>query len=87
MFRANGNTIKKVTQAAVWDYVYDMENLLVEVKKDGVTVALYGYDPYGRRLWKSVNNAVTYFAYSDEGLVAGIRRERGDTEELRLPAG
>ncbi|TAL16735.1 hypothetical protein EPN96_08070, partial [bacterium] len=66
----NGNTITKTTPSGIWSYVYDMENRLVEVKKDGQEAALYGYDPFGRRLWKSVNGIKTYFAYSDEGLVA-----------------
>jgi RHS repeat-associated protein len=30
----------------------------------------YYYDPFGRRLWKEVNNVRTYFVYADEGLVA-----------------
>ena len=29
----------------------------------------YGYDLYGRRLWKRVNSNVTYFLYADEGLI------------------
>jgi RHS repeat-associated protein len=32
-------------------------------------IARYYYDPFGRRLWKEVGGARTYFHYSDEGLV------------------
>jgi RHS repeat-associated protein len=32
-------------------------------------IAQYYYDPFGRRLWKEVGGARTYFHYSDEGLV------------------
>jgi len=28
------------------------------------------YDPFGRRLWKDVGGARTYYHYADEGLVA-----------------
>jgi RHS repeat-associated protein len=30
----------------------------------------YYYDPFGRRLWKEVNEVRTYFVYADEGLIA-----------------
>ncbi|MBW2066285.1 MAG: RHS domain-containing protein [Deltaproteobacteria bacterium] len=32
-------------------------------------IALYYYDPFGKRLWKEVGGARTYFLYSDEGLI------------------
>jgi hypothetical protein len=35
----------------------------------GATIGAYGYDPFGRRLFKEVNGARTYFLYNDEGLV------------------
>jgi RHS repeat-associated protein len=31
-------------------------------------IASYYYDPFGKRLWKDVGGAKTYFLYSDEGL-------------------
>jgi len=42
----------------------------VEDALTGAILASYGYDPFGRRLWKDVNGVRTYFFYSDEGLVA-----------------
>ncbi|MDY0091336.1 MAG: hypothetical protein RBT80_01390 [Candidatus Vecturithrix sp.] len=36
----------------------------------GIVIAEYGYDPFGRRLWKEVNGTRTYFLYADEGLIA-----------------
>jgi hypothetical protein len=35
----------------------------------GLIQADYGYDPFGRRLWKTVDNITTYFQYADEGLI------------------
>lgn len=32
-------------------------------------IAEYGYDPFGRRLWKEVDGEKTYYLYSDEGLI------------------
>ena len=39
--------------------------------EDGTVLiqADYGYDPFGRRLWKHVDNLTTYFLYADEGLL------------------
>ncbi|MCP4703652.1 MAG: hypothetical protein GY865_03500 [candidate division Zixibacteria bacterium] len=35
----------------------------------GTIIARYGYDPFGRRIWKEVTGTKTYFMYADEGLV------------------
>jgi RHS repeat-associated protein len=35
----------------------------------GAVIATHYYDPFGRRLWKEVDDIRTYFVYSDEGLV------------------
>ena len=41
----------------------------MSVKPDGNLKAEYGYDPFGKKLWKEVFGVRTYFAYSDQGLV------------------
>jgi RHS repeat-associated protein len=71
-YDANGSTIKEqqgnpVTETT--DYVYDAQDRLVEVKKNAVTVAKYAYDPMGRRVWREAGSQVTWFLYSDEGLI------------------
>jgi hypothetical protein len=33
-------------------------------------IAEYGYDPFGRRLWKEVDGTRTFYLYADEGLIA-----------------
>ena len=38
----------------------------------GATLATYGYDPFGRRMWKETGGTRTYFVYSEEGLVAEL---------------
>ncbi|MCK4528831.1 RHS domain-containing protein [candidate division WOR-3 bacterium] len=69
-YDANGNTTKKTAESQETNYIYDIEDRLIEVK-DGndVLIASYYYDPFGRRLWKEVDGTRTYFLYSDEGLV------------------
>ncbi len=65
----NHNLVKKTKGDQVTHYDYNIENRLTEVKEDNTPLANYGYDPFGRRLWKEVEGVKTYFLYSDEGLV------------------
>jgi len=69
-YDANGNTVQKASGLQTQNYTYDVEDRLVEVE-DALnnTVAQYYYDPFGRRLWKDVDGARTYYVYSDEGLI------------------
>ena len=75
-YDANGNMITKTEGTNITTYVYDTTDRLIEVKTTDTstntttTVATYVYDPYGRRLWKEVNNQKTHFLYADEGLIA-----------------
>ncbi len=68
----NGNlTHVKVADQVVWTYTYDAANRMVHAEDGtGLIQADYGYDPFGRRLWKTVDNITTYFLYADEGLLA-----------------
>ncbi|WP_188365549.1 RHS repeat protein [Marinicella pacifica] len=79
-YDANGNqTIEKDPQGQIIrQYIYNTQNRLGEIK-DGSnqTIASYYYDPFGRRLSKTVTNpdqstTKTYFHYSDEGYSAEI---------------
>ena len=71
-YDANGNmTQKKIGTAAV-NYHYNAENRLIKIEDDltKTVIAEYGYDPFGRRLWKDVGGTRTHFFYSKEGLIA-----------------
>ena len=54
-------------------FVYNLEDrlslVLSGVEGSGDLIAEYYYDPFGRRLWKQVGAARTYFHYSDQGLI------------------
>jgi RHS repeat-associated protein len=41
----------------------------VEVKEGETTLGQYRYDPFGRRISKTVNGKITWFLYSEEGLI------------------
>lgn len=69
-YDSNGNTVSKTEGTTATRYVYDIDNRLARVENgSGAAIATYGYDPFGRRLWKEAAGVRTYFAYSDEGLV------------------
>jgi RHS repeat-associated protein len=68
----NGNMISKILDGVVFQYNYNADNRLVSIfnENENETVASYGYDAVGRRVWKDVGGTKTYFLYADEGLVA-----------------
>jgi RHS repeat-associated protein len=68
-YDGNGNMISRDEAGTVTEYVYDIEDRMVQVEVDDGVVAEYYYDPFGRRLWKKVDGTRTYFLYSDEGLI------------------
>jgi len=78
-YDSNGNTVRKTEGATVTDYSWDAENRLMNVECHGEGGApchsehgsggiLYSYDPFGRRLSKTVGDKTIYYFYSDEGL-------------------
>ncbi|MBI2398286.1 MAG: hypothetical protein HYV17_10860 [Xanthomonadales bacterium] len=82
-YNENGSTIEKKQpdQSVAQRYLYNTEERLSEVKDaNDQTIATYTYDPFGRRLWKTVapnqpgNDSVTprttYLYYTDEGYAA-----------------
>ncbi|MFZ0725147.1 MAG: fibronectin type III domain-containing protein, partial [Desulfobacterales bacterium] len=69
-YDANGNTIQKSDNGNVTHYFYNAEDRMARVEDGaGGLIAEYYYDPFGRRLWKEVDGVMSYFVYSDEGLV------------------
>jgi RHS repeat-associated protein len=66
----NGNTTQKNTGGQIQNFVYDVDNRLIEVR-DGSNslIAAYTYDPFGRRIKKDAGGTVTYYLYTDEGLI------------------
>jgi hypothetical protein len=50
----NGNMTQKRAGTAAVNYIYDAAKRLIRVEDEltGLIIAEYGYDPFGRRLWK-----------------------------------
>ncbi|MCD4677664.1 MAG: RHS domain-containing protein, partial [Desulfobacula sp.] len=70
VYDANGNMTQKTVSGVVTMFFYNLEDRLERVETEsGTIIAAYGYDPFGRRLWKEVSGTRTYYCYSDEGLI------------------
>ena len=77
-YDANGNMARKTSGSEATSFFYNIEDRLEKVENSsGDTVATYGYDPFGRRLWKQVSGTRTYYHYSNEGLI-GEYNAQGD---------
>ncbi len=83
-YDANGNLIKRGKRNAdnhiaidptgtqpYWQYRYDSRERLIEVRKDGNTVARYGYNPMGERTKKELLETGTtiHYLYNEQGLI------------------
>jgi len=68
-YDTNGNMTEMMLGNKQTDYIYNIENRLTTIKTTERTIAEYYYDPFGRRLWKKIDETTSYFIYSDEGLV------------------
>lgn len=82
-YNENGSTIEKKApnEQIEQRYLYNSEERLSEVRDaNDTTIASYYYDPFGRRLWKTVapnqpgndsaSPKTTYLYYTDEGYAA-----------------
>lgn len=64
----NGNMLTNPSRGQA--YVYDEANRMVEVDGAAGVIARYGYDPFGRRIWKELSDGTRiWFLYADEGLI------------------
>ncbi|MGE9657748.1 cytidine deaminase-like fold-containing protein [Snodgrassella alvi] len=66
----SGNLINEQKANKNNNYQYDHINQLISIQDGEIEKAHYQYDPFGRRISKTVNGETTYYLYSDEGLLA-----------------
>jgi RHS repeat-associated protein len=70
-YDVDGHTVQKSSSGQSLLFKYDTAERLTQVTDAlGSSIAAYYYDPFGRRLEKTVGGVTTYFQYADEGLVA-----------------
>jgi hypothetical protein len=62
---SNGNRIGK-TDTDIWSYIYDGENRLTQVTKNGVGLLDNSYDDSGIRVKDVKNGQTTYYVYREK---------------------
>jgi RHS repeat-associated protein len=75
----NGNLTQRVTQEGTFDYQYDSEDRLIAISGPNQVIE-YAYDPFGQRIRRTSNGAVTNFIVEPMGLgnvVAEYDAEKG----------
>ena len=60
-YDANGNQITRVIGTDTYTEIYDAENKLVQVVKNGNTIAAFTYDGDGIRVASTINGVTTKF--------------------------
>jgi RHS repeat-associated protein len=67
-----GNVTVQTSASEVRTFSYDGADRLVAVGRNGAQIAQYGYDPFGRRLWKRSNAGVTRFVWDGDRMAAEV---------------
>ena len=65
----NGNLTSKTTASGKTTYTWDIENRLARVELPDRGTVSYRYDPFGRRIEKNVNGAVTTYLYDGNAIL------------------
>ncbi len=84
----DGNVDTRTVGGVVTKFFYDESDRLVRAESPvGTVIAEYGYDHFGRRLWKEVSGTRTYFAYTAEGLSAEMDDQGNVTRTYHFAPG
>ncbi|WP_043051557.1 RHS repeat-associated core domain-containing protein, partial [Pseudomonas fluorescens] len=78
-YDAFGNLIREQRgkgQQLVTEYRYDCQHRLIEIKKPNGETASYRYDPFGRRISKTVDGKTTEFFWQGDKLIAEHHADR-----------
>ena len=60
-YDANGNQITRIIGIDTYNQIYDAENKLTQVVKNGITLATFTYDGDGNRVASTINGVTTRF--------------------------
>ena len=78
------NLTERQQDGQAWSYKYDGRSRLTAVLSAQQLVAEYGYDPFGRRLWKKTADGIAQFTWDGERLAAEITPD-GTSEYIFEP--
>jgi len=68
-YDGNGNLVSKTGAEGTTNYFHDYENRLIQVNMPDGTVVSFRYDPFGRRIEKSVDGVRTRYFYDSEDIL------------------
>ena len=74
-----GNLTTRWVGTSLQQYSYDHLNRLTTVTEGPTIIATYAYDPFNRRIKKTVAGNSTVFSYSDQGMSAEVSLATTDT--------
>lgn len=73
-YTTNGNLATETNNEQTISYIYNTADRLTNIKEGDREIASYQYDPFGRRISKTINGGTTYYIYTDEGLIAELNQ-------------
>jgi len=65
----NGNMVSRNDAGHEWTYEWTVENQLARVTRDGVEVVRFSYDPFGRRIEKTVGAQASRYIYDGDDIL------------------
>jgi RHS repeat-associated protein len=77
-YDSRGNLIEYRTRHETWHYTYDARNQLIRAKSSQGTDVSFGYDAFGRRLWKRSGEREVRFFWLGENLIGETVYENGE---------
>ena len=74
-YDARGNLEISVGAGGHWRFFYNRRNLLVRAESGAGTVVEFGYDAFGRRLWKKSGAKLVRFTWAGEQLIREVETD------------
>lgn len=68
-YDAHGNLKTRHQGGTTWQFTYNARNLLISAHSNYGAIITYGYDAFGRRLWKRTNDQETRYYWLGEHLI------------------
>ena len=87
-YNDDGNLTSYTSRDAHWRFIYSRRNLLVCAESSEGQRVTFGYDPFGRRLWKRSSGREVRYRWAGEHLMGEMASEGGQSESrdyLYLP--
>ena len=75
IYDSSGRMVRRTRRGVEKTYEYSLNGQLSAVKRNGSTIAEYGYDPRGRRIWKKINGQTTSYLYDGIQVIMELKED------------